>query len=212
MMRLGKLCKLNGALFLAAFVGLAAAGSAWAIEWQQGGKPIVGVGVGVNSKPPGIGGELLFKDVHVGVAVSCEVTDGGSAGPGAEGTITMFSTGPTCKLVEKGESECVAGTESVGTFNLPWQTDLVEEGGEKLDKIKTKTGGSEPKFEITCDKEGGGFVDDTCNAETSATVANAVGGVMATFGGHKTTCEGVPGSGEISGKDLISGCPNMSIK
>jgi hypothetical protein len=183
--------------------------SAMAVEWQVNGKKMAKEEA-VSSESPAFEG-AFFSDDAAGIELECGISDSGTVGAGAAGTITGMSTGP-CDVIKNGGGKCVSGSVDVKDF--PWATELIEEeSGEIRDRFKEKAGGSEPQFELLCNKEGGGFFDDTCSAETSARMTNVTSGVIAAIGG-KTKCEDDSEkefSGEMNGDDDISGCPNMTV-
>jgi hypothetical protein len=168
------------------------------------------------SKAASVGSEsspfegVFFSDEAAGIELECGISDSGTVGVGAVGTISGISTGP-CDVIKTGGGKCVSGSVDVKGF--PWATELVEEeDGEIRDYFKEKAGGFEPQFELLCNKEKGGFFDDTCSAETSAKMTNVTTGVLGEIGG-KTKCEDDgegESSGEINGDDYI-GCPNMTV-
>jgi hypothetical protein len=206
--------KFSAVLCLAILVGLITSTTALAVEWQEAGKKIVKA-KNVVSRSVGNthveGGKILFSDKHLNVSIACNVSDSGTIGPGAVGSIATFST-INCEIVKDGGGDCDSAP-SVATLNLPWKMELYEEGGEVRNSIEKEAGGAEPRFELMCHDEDGGLFDDTCGAETTTGIANEAPGVMASFEvlSGKTKCEGVAGAGQIEGNDFISGCPNMNV-
>jgi hypothetical protein len=214
-MLVGSLHKFGAIFCVAMIAGLVVSSSALAVEWQEAGKKIVKA-KNVISKSVGNthveGGKILFSDNHLNVSIACNVSDTGTIGPGAVGTIDTFST-INCEIVKDGGGDCDSAP-SVATLDLPWKMELYEEGGgEVRNSIEKEAGGAEPKFELICHDEEGEFFDDTCGAETTTGIANEPPGVLASFEGlsAKTKCEGVAGAGQIQGNDFISGCPNMNV-
>jgi hypothetical protein len=191
--------------------------SALAIEWQQAEKPIVKAAAVVSLSA---GEKMHFIDSGYGVEVECTITDTGTVGPAAAGTITMDTD--ECDKVKSGEGRCESA-ESVFILNTPWKTSLVEEGAGPEDEVEAVAGAGEPRFEISCHNHAGEIFDDTCNmGGARATMANGIlndtniVGVLASFAEGKRECgvgaEGNPhAGGEMVGPDFIYGCPNMRV-
>jgi hypothetical protein len=115
-------------------------------------------------------GELELEDSEStlgAVRLKCKVKSTGLVE--AEGKDVVEAAEVTgCKVV-KG----TCGSPKAEAVHLPWNTQLVEEaGGEVRDKIKN-SGAGLPGYKVTCTviiK-----VSDTCEAETSTSIANNLG-------------------------------------
>jgi len=115
-----------------------------------------------------IEGELELEDSEStlgAVRIKCKVSSTGLVEAEGKGTIET-ATLTECKVV-KG----TCGSPKAEAIHLPWDTELVEEGGKIRDKIKSSGAGA-PGYKVTCTviiK-----VTDTCEAETSTAITNNV--------------------------------------
>jgi len=157
-------------------------------------------------------GSLLLRDkkitvFDIPVAVSCSGKDEGSDGPGKFDRITAI-TEIQCSNVENCE-----GTVTAEPLHLPWQTELVLEGGENRDKI-VNSGAGTPGWAVTCMVKKIKSTDECTNATGSTKVENkhtpGVTGellVLADFEGKtgpaECTLGAEKGTGEVLGTVAI---------
>jgi hypothetical protein len=144
-------------------------------KWQQ-----VGVPAGKTITVKLVVLTLLLKDTKVPLLGESEVQcyGKGSRGEGTleeggKGTVRVFE-------VEKPTENC-KGTkvckekevEEVKGVNLPWKTEIVEEGGRFLTKILAGVSGKEPGWKVKCNTTVGSQTDE-CLSESAAVAERLV--------------------------------------
>jgi len=157
-------------------------------------------------------GSLLLSDIKVPIAgtvsVSCTGEDVGTIGPGRFDRVTAINN-----IVCVPDKNCEKITKEVKPLNLPWQTELVEEGGNLRDKVRAENGKG-AGWAVTCRVLGFEKTDECTTEEGITSVENVwtkgVGKgellVLADFDKNSpnATCTvGEAGSGEVRGTDAI---------
>jgi len=198
-----KLTKIIGLCFAAVFaLSLMAVSSASAVEWgtchkPDGTKKFVYTDSLCLIKSPTKVGEYEFLKLTSTVAVTgasegklkledmeatggaslieCEGNQEGTVGPGAEDEVTKI-TATSCVIVS-GSCENEATAKAV---NLPWKTELAEEGGAVYDKIISGTGG-ESGWKVECKVLGIFKVQDTCEGTAKTRSLDINNGVLVHF-------------------------------
>jgi hypothetical protein len=163
-----------------AMSSVAAAGAS-AHEWLLNKKPIT-----TATKIHSLGLLLLFDhNPPAGeVIVHCKGFDAGTVGPGAVDliqsiTAELLGTNDLIPCTIDKAGGCKSGTTAKAlALNLPWHTELYEEGGEVRDMV-TADGAGEPGWDVTCENILGGKTTDACNAPLGSTgkLINLVGGL-----------------------------------
>jgi len=192
-----KLTKIVGLCFVAVFaLSLMAVSSASAVEWGLCSKVESGKFKDSLCLQPGTGA-FEFKKLTAAVAVTgasegkikledmeatggaslieCEGNQEGTVGPGVEDEVTKI-TATSCVIVS-GSCENEATAKAV---NLPWKTELAEEGGVVYDKIISGTGG-EPGWKVECKVLGIFKVQDTCEGTAKTRSLDIHNGVLVHF-------------------------------
>jgi hypothetical protein len=147
--------------------------------------------------------ELEDSETLAGASsVECPGTDVGTIGAGGSDSTVNITVG-TCKKVKEGGCKTL---EKVEPRNLPWATQLVEEGGEVRDTITSLVAGKSPGWAVTCNTLLGKKTD-VCEGVTSTAVnANRTeGSVEAIFEAKSKAAkcsEGGAASGHVRGKDI----------
>jgi hypothetical protein len=143
--------------------------------------------------------------------VECSMTAKGVVGPHQSGRVESITIA-SCKRLKVCEN-----VETVRPVNLPWQTELFEEGGRVRDKITEVSG--EPGWSVTC-KTVLGSKTDRCETEagkegSTAEVNEATHGyVLGEFGPTaKADCtEGGKEAGEMGGIITTEGNGGAGLK
>jgi hypothetical protein len=184
----------------------AASASETPVEWRQGGAAL-SVPVTVKSK-----GTLKLTDEKAtggAISVECEAAGEGSVGTGTFDEQTK-STLSKCAFVKSGSCE-TAGEVSLVAVNLLWDSELANVEGTPRDTISTGGKGT-PGYKIECRISGIKKVVDECTGTLATLMANAVGGVNATFDGEKLTCtSGGAGAGALEGTQLIEAMKGSAL-
>jgi hypothetical protein len=180
-----------------------------AVGWRQGGTEL-SKSIATKSK-----GDVKLTDESTAVSVECEGTGEGSAGAGSAGEVTKW-TASKCTLLAAG-SVCEKGkvAEIVAT-HLPWRSELVRLEGlvESPRDLIASSGKGAPGYEIECTVGGIFKTVDECTATALETaVANASGGVDATFDGEKLKCSvGGAGTGKLEGTQFIEAASGGTLE
>lgn len=129
--------------------------------------------------------------------VNCEDAGSGTAGAGAAGEITTWTTS-NCG----GNALCSSAGASIQALHLPWHTELLEGAREAF----TETGKGTPGFKLTCKSTGETFTDE-CTKSTGyvpfAPLTNTETGTTAAFNKREElTC--VQGHAFFEGSQAIS--------
>jgi hypothetical protein len=192
-----------------AMSAVTAASASAAHTWLIGGK-LVAAPTTIMSKST----LVLADDKATGgaVVVSCTGFGTGTVGPDALDLISKITAEVlgtkdkiNCTFVKVGL--CKSGTTpTVLALDLPWHTEIYTEGTETRD-MTTSDGAGEPGWDVTCTNILGGTTEDDCKTPLGSTaLANAVGGVLATFDNiaPQVNCSvGGAGAGLVSGDTLL---------
>ncbi len=133
------------------------------------------------------------------VAVECEDTGSGTAGPVAAGEMTKWTMS---NCAGTAHSSCEGTGETIEALHLPWHTELAYVEGRTREVI-TANGKGTPGFKLKC-KALGSNITDECVAVPSTNMTNTKSGVTAAFDGERFTCSlGRAGAGELEGSQAI---------
>jgi hypothetical protein len=204
-------------------IGVFAAASASALEWQERKCEKVTEGGFINSActEEGLGefewgawkaissplattseGTLILEDTKAAFGpsrIECEGSDEGTVGPGTADELTK-ATATKCKVLS---GACSEGSAVAHAVHLPWKTKLEVINGEVRDKIES-SGAGEPGWNVECTAI---FkVEDTCTGTTTTGIKNVSTGVDAIFdakSAHANCTQGGAGSGVVEGTDHI---------
>jgi hypothetical protein len=159
-------------------------------QWQQGG---VGLGEAVATKWKGT---VRVTDPELeSVAVECESSGEGTAGPGAADSETSWSLSG-CVLAKAGACK---NLEKVKAVDLPWHTEL-----NSFASRDAVTGEGAPGFQFTCVADGIKLTDKCTLTPLDPTVANGTGGVDLSFDEEVTCFFGSKNhKGSLEGSQLV---------
>ena len=171
-------------------------------EWRQAGTKL---SEPVATKWKGMVKLADTKATGGAVAVECEETGEGTAGPGAVGEVTKVTLSK-CVLKESGLCKTSEAPTAEVRY-LPWHSELDIITGGAVHDVITKIGSKYPGYSFTCENALGGKTTDVCQAESGPLetgMTNTTGGVNATFDGGKLYCSvGGKEAGTLEGTHLI---------
>jgi len=148
-----------------AFAAVASASASAAAEWLHNGEPIstpqattlTSSGLRLTDENSGLFGET--------VTVECDRTGTGTVGPGNQGRVTSVTL-EKCHTVQ---GAC-GPSPTVSPANLPWNTELVEEGGQIRDRIRN-SGAGNPGWTVSCSFG----ITDTCTSNNGFLIIAGTG-------------------------------------
>jgi hypothetical protein len=172
------------------------------LEWRLGGATLV------SPAEVSWSGKLKVTGADSGEPeyVECEAKVKGLSGLGGAGEVTAFAVSGCTGRIEAGHVACEKGKHTmIEALNLPWGTELLNEGGVTRD-VMVNSGAGATGFKLSCELLGVG-VSNNCTGAVKLATTNVTGGVNAVFdASEKLNCvffQGGESKGTVEGTQTI---------